>query len=171
MQAGPAFLSSAALKVFPTPGHKAITVTMSIWTVSVHQLNRRLDFKSPNLHWRVYRCYYYFKKQTKVVQLPCPVSFVTRNNAIPNQGTPVIQLQGSQIRSPAYQNFPPSAQWLWEQADWHHKLDNIISFKQLIVSLLKATWVCLTYIDSSTLHRAYNLLPLALTAQVWLGYP
>lgn len=46
-------------------------------------------------------------------------------------------------------------QWLWEQADWHHKLDNIVSFKQLIVSLLKATWVGLTYIDS--LHIAQGL--------------
>lgn len=46
-------------------------------------------------------------------------------------------------------------QWLWEQADWYHKLGKIASFKQLIVSLLKATRVGLTYSDS--LHLAQGL--------------
>lgn len=43
-------------------------------------------------------------------------------------------------------------QWLWEQAAWHHKLGNIGSFEQLIVSLLKAARVGLTHTDS--LHIA-----------------
>lgn len=89
------------------------------------------------------------------MQLPCPASFVTWNNDTSNEQTLVIQLQWNQIRSPAYQNFPSSMQWLWEQADWYHKLGKIASFKQLIVSLLKATRVGLTYSDS--LHLAQGL--------------
>lgn len=135
---------------FPLTVHKAITVTISIWTVSVHQFNQRLDFKSPLSSFKNILLLLLLKKKktTKMVQLPCPVIFVTRDNVISNQRTHVIRLQWSQIRSLAYQNFPPSMQRLWEKVDWHCKLENIVSFKQLIVSLLKATWVGLTWIDS-----------------------
>lgn len=122
---------------------------MSIWTVSVHHLNWRLDSKSPlSSLENILSLLLKKKDKTKVVQLSCPVTFVTRDKVISNQQTHVIQLQQSQIRSLAYQNFPPSMQWLWEQVDWHHKLDNIVVFKRLNVSFLKATWVVLTYINS-----------------------